>query len=143
MRVGKSLRRVGKLNIQRESREDRDSEEQEGAGEKKRTASSLLTGDLNRSGLPSNLTWSRPCHALALESLPPEVLLDLVPRHVQLDLDDPRSGTRVDEVLLLRMLGPVTVAAKIHLRKKSGGGGEVASSFVCRERNSLSSLNCG
>lgn len=101
--------------------------------------SSLLTGDLNRSGLPSNLTWSRPCHALALESFPPEVLLDLVPRHVQLDLDDPRSGTRVDEILLLRMLGPVTVAAKIHLRKRAGR----ACSFACHERNSLSSLNCG
>lgn len=90
--------------------------EQEG---KERMDSFLLTGDLNRSGLPSNLTWSRPCHALALESLPPEVLLDLVPRHVQLDLDDPRSCTRVDEVLLLRTLGPVTVAAKIHLRKRA------------------------
>lgn len=121
MRERKSFRRVGKLNIQRESREDRGHRiaRKEQAGERERMESSLLTGDLNRSGLPSNLTWSRPCHALALESLPPEVLLDLVPRHVQLDLDDPRSGTRVDEILLLRMLGPVTVAAKIHLRKKA------------------------
>lgn len=78
----------------------------------------LLTGDLNRGGLPSNLTWSRPCHALALEPLPTEVLLDLVPRHVQLDLDDPRPGTRVDKILVLRSLGPVTVTAKIHLQHR-------------------------
>lgn len=106
--------------------------------EGKRVEGSLLTGDLNRSGLPSNLTWSRPSHALALESLPPEVLLDLVPRHVQLDLDDPRPGTRVDEILLLRTLGPLAVAAKVHLRRKDR---TVACVFVCRSGNRLSSLN--
>lgn len=88
--------------------------------------SSLLTGDLNRSGLPSNLTRSRPCHALALESLLPEVLIDLVSRHVQLDLDDPRSGTRVDEILLLRTPGSVTIAEKIHLRKRAAVGHAVS-----------------
>lgn len=77
---------------------------------------SLLTSDLNRGRLPSNLTWSRPCHALALEPLPTEVLLDLIPRHVQLDLDDPCSGTRVDKILVLRPFSPVTVTAKIHLQ---------------------------
>lgn len=77
---------------------------------------SLLTSDLNRGRLPSNLTWSRPCHALALEPLPTEVLLDLIPRHVQLDLDDPCSGTRVDKILVLRSFSPVTVTAKIHLQ---------------------------
>jgi len=123
MRERKSFRRVGKLNIQRESREDRGyriaRKESKRDKDRERMESSLLTGDLNRSGLPSNLTWSRPCHALALESLPTEVLLDLVPCHVQLDLDDPRSGTRVNEILLLRTFGPVTVAAKIHLQKKA------------------------
>lgn len=111
-----------------------------GREEGKRVKGSLLTGDLNRSGLPSNLTWSRPSHALALESLPPEVLLDLVPRHVQLDLDDPRSGTRVDEILLLRTLGPVAIAAKIHLRKRPDNRVQ-ACSFTCRPGNRLSSLN--
>lgn len=76
----------------------------------------LLTGDLNRGWLPSNLTWSRPCHAFALEPLPTEVLLDLVPRHVQLDLHDPRSGARVHEILVLRPLGSVAVTTKIHLQ---------------------------
>lgn len=83
------------------------------------------------------MTRSRPSHALALESLPPKVLLDLVPRHVQLDLDDPRPGTRVDEILLLRTLGPVTVAAKVHLKIPAG----TCSFAVRREGNDLSWLN--
>lgn len=90
-----------------------------GSGSKievERLECSLLTSDLNRGWLPSNLTWSRPCHALALEPLPTEVLLDLVPRHVQLDLDDPRPGTRVDKILVLRSLCPFTVTPEVHLR---------------------------
>lgn len=75
----------------------------------------MLTGDLDRSRLTSDLSRSRPGNALALEPLSTKVLIDLVPRHVQLDLRDPRARPWVHEILMLRALHPLFVAAKVHL----------------------------
>ena len=109
-----------RLSDRRKVERGEEKREGEGGGDRTdRLECPLLTGDLNRGWLPSNLTWSRPCHAFALEPLPTEVLLDLVPRHVQLDLHDPRSGARVHEILVLRPLGSVAVTTKIHLQRSA------------------------
>ena len=63
---------------------------------------------------------ARPGDALALELVLAEVLLDLVPRDVQLALDDPRAGMGIDKVLVELVLHPLIVTAEVDLERVGG-----------------------
>lgn len=56
------------------------------------------------------MAGASPCDAVTFELLA-EVLFDVVPRNVDLAIDDPRAGVRVDEGLLRRRFRPFFTVA--------------------------------
>lgn len=79
----------------------------------------VLTSDIDDRRLTLDLPRSGPGDALALVLLV-EVLLDEIPRDVELAIDDPRARVRVHEVLLLRVLLPLVVTTEVNLQRVGG-----------------------
>lgn len=80
----------------------------------------VLTSNVDSRRLALDLPRSGPGDALALELILAKVLLDVIPRDVELAIDDSRAGVRVHEVLLLRVLRPQVVAAEVDLQRVGG-----------------------
>lgn len=85
-----------------------------------RTDFPALTSNIDSRWLTLNLPRPRPGDAVALELVPAEILLDVIPGYVQFAIDYPGSGVRVHEVLLLRAVRSYVVATEVDLQRVSG-----------------------
>lgn len=74
-----------------------------------------LTSNIYGRRLTLDLSRSGPSDALALELVLAKVLLDMIPRDVELAVDDPRSRVGIHKVLLLRLLRSHIVATEVDL----------------------------